>query len=757
MADFNVTYTAADGLRLTWATAGGHEWRDIPVRVRVAGSATFYVWSVVDSGEEPPVWAEPDLDLFLFGAAGQSAGLTHEVESIHRDGQCVGFRAVARHARATATIELRLDGEMLAATLTIANPQSLGGRSLPLCMAELILGDLPVSSDGEFQCAHPYGGHTYGYGRIADMQPRGVDFVHGCIGQALPLAYLHSPSANGGVEFEFMMEGRPKAWLKPAGTPHRVDWSVTWLTDRLLAPGQTHAYGGRLAMRAYYGTPVEQMRAWRDGAQERYGLRVPHTPAWARRANCAGLTLVPDTTSDPDSDLLPYPRLDDPGIPKLLASFREFGYTAIFAISPNHTGINMLSPFDYLPREDIGGLDAERQFLDWAHEAGIRSYLWITTVGLDRNSAEAQTRPDMWTHRVNGANFYAWDSKAPDYIGYAPDGDPFSTAWRTWLKDQVRDVIGRGWDGIFIDGCIPRASNHGRWEWPGVGRDGLSDQVPELAQLVYDANPNAAVFLEEAALYSQVCYGLVCGRYYPKMPNFKMPEADPGMGGGPSEATAKPEPIPFEMARDYLLNRYAALLPGVVAFDCLSGSYYSEATRPWMAQTVLCGNVVTAGVPRRPEVFKPQPGANLPEPSDFEKSPEHRLRGHAEYLDLLRFVQADLDLMRDAPMSIEGVEVEGDRAVVGILRPSAQRCILGLIQFADRPAAVKIRLAPPIDIRRGEEAAAGEPHQRIWAAREVMRSMVETAAVPEGIISSEAALTVPIGAYSFRLFELRPA
>ncbi len=36
-------------------------------------------------------------------------------------------------------------------------------------------------------------GRTHGYGKIAVMDEMGVNFVHRCVGQALPLVYLYSP------------------------------------------------------------------------------------------------------------------------------------------------------------------------------------------------------------------------------------------------------------------------------------------------------------------------------------------------------------------------------------------------------------------------------------------------------------------------------------------------------------------------------------------------------------------------------------
>ena len=61
-------------------------------------------------------------------------------------------------------------------------------------------------------------------------------------------------------------------------------------------------------------------------------------------------------------------------------------------------------------------------------------------------------------------------------------------------------MIGRGYDGIFIDGCIPRASNHARWSWPGESRNGVEDQVRELAAFVRTLGDELITFVEDAGL-----------------------------------------------------------------------------------------------------------------------------------------------------------------------------------------------------------------------------------------------------------------
>jgi len=230
-----------------------------------------------------------------------------------------------------------------------------------------------------------------------------------------------------------------------------------WTPDRLLAPAQSHAFSGAVRLRGYRGRPIEAMRCWRDTAAERRGLVPPAAPEWARRMN------IIEFNMNPGFKTKGFTRLDDPLCCEMLVRWKDMCYTAIFALSPFHCGANLVSPFDYDPCPEVGGAEAERQFLRWARELGFHVFLWVTTTGVDRDSPPAREHADWFTHRPNGDFFYAWDSTpATRYIGYVPDGDPLSAGWRGWLKEQVGRVIGRGYDGIFVDGCIPRASNHAR-------------------------------------------------------------------------------------------------------------------------------------------------------------------------------------------------------------------------------------------------------------------------------------------------------
>jgi hypothetical protein len=744
---FSVEYDRQRGLALSWAAGHGVDLDGLPIRVRIKGSHLFRVWSQVDSGEGPPLWAEPDLDLLLFGPDSDSPQTQHRLDVFEGDDAARGCRATATHERVEVALEMRLVNEELEFGLSVTNPQALGKKSLPLCFLELSIGGLTVGSGAVYENAHAYGGRTHGWGKVADLGGEGVPFIHGCIGQAFPLAYLHHPETGRGLQFEFMMDGRPTAWLRPGGAPDHAAWSLTWPTERLLEPCQTHTYGGRLRLRAYEGRPVEMIWKWRDEAESRYGLETVPTPHWARRAN------IIEFNTDPKTNTHPFDRLDDPRVLELLKTWKAMGYTAIFTVGHNNTGTHFLSPYDYEPGEDAGGVEGEKQYLEWAHELGFKPFLWVTTVGMERRAPEVAEHPDWWTHRPDGSLFYAWDSTPEtNYVGYAPDGDPMSAGWREWLRNEVTKLIRRGFDGIFIDGCIPRAGNHARWDWPGRSRNGVPDQVVELAEHLRGLGPDLALLVEDDGLYAQACCEVTQGRYTPVPPYFKKAHWDHGMGGGPKAAASPPKRIPPEKAREYLLLRYASRLPGLVCKEGNEG-FYSEETRPWGAQMLLAGMVPKTHSPYVDDVETWRPMHDADDPPEEDRAPEHRRKGHEEFVRLLRLCR-DEPLIREAPISIEAAQIAGDAAVVGLLRPAADRALLAVIQFAGRPATIDVRLAEPIDVPRVERADAGAPHERHWHAREIMRSMVDPAETPEFDLPPGAAARIEIGPYGFRVFEL---
>ena len=743
---WTVQYAAETGLTLDWKMRNGLHWPGVPVRVEIRGKNTFFVWGGIDSGEGPPVWAEPDFAFVLFAPEAECPGVKYEVEKVQAGRKTTGYRATATTPRLKAIIDFRMENGEVRVGLQLENPQPLGGRHAPVCYAELRFENLTAGFDSYYLNAHAYGGRTHGYGKLAAIGQPGVHFIHGCIGQALPLVYLHDDTAGAGVQLEFMLDGRPIAWLRPGTTEHHAHWCITWTPDRLLEPGQTHTFGGTAGFRPYKGRAVVQMRRWRDTAAERSGTGSPPTPEWCRRANIIEFNMNPGNTAKG------FTRLDDPKCREMLMRWKDLGYNAIFAVSDNHVGQNWLSPFDYDPCDAVGGAAGERQMLAWAHELGFHIFLWVTTVGIDRDAAEVREHPDWFTHRPNGKPFYAWDSHAPDYLGYAPDGDPMSAGWRDWLKNQAQRVVGRCYDGIFIDGCIPRASNHARWAWPGEGRNGVADQVCELADFVRGLGKHLITFVEDECLAAQGSCEMTMGRYTATTPFLKKAYWDHGMGGGPEVTMTPPMRIAPEMARDYLLVRYASLLPDVVSNDIAEG-YYSEEARPWTVQSLVAGMV-----PKTHNQYVDDPGTfrllgDAGDPPEREKQRDWRLRGTEEFLGLMRFCR-DEPLVRDVPMTIEGVAVDGDAAAVGILRIGVERALLTVMQFANRPARVKVRLAEPADVPLTQRAVAGQPQKRRWSVREVMHSMVDASPAKPGKISARHAFEVELAPYGFRIFDL---
>ncbi len=575
-----------------------------------------------------------------------------------------------------------------------------------------------------------------------------MPFAHGCIGLALPLVFLHDPLTQRGLQFEFMLDGRPTLWLRPGGRKPAANCVVNWTPDHLLLPGQSHVFGGELKIKQITGSPVQAIRGWRDSAETRYGIHPPPVRDWVKRRSCIELHLMPGAYKE-------FTRLDDPALYTMLKRWRDLGYNAIMAVSPNPVVTNFLSPLHYHAAEAVGGAAAEKVMLGWMHELGFHVGIWFTTVGLDKNAPQVKERRDWWTHRPNQELFYAWDSNpGNNFVGYAPDADAGSTGWRQFMLGQLNSLLERGWNGVFIDGCIPRASNHARWFWPGETRNSIEDQVSELAQAIRNSGKDAILCDEDSGLAAQVIAEISTGRYTPMLPYFKKAYWDHGMGGGPKELGESPPRIQPERVREYLLVRFASLLPGAISEDGVEG-YCSEEARPWTVVSMLAGPTTFkthAEYVNDPITFR-QLG-DAPPAGELARDPENRRRGHEEFLRLLRLRADEPMIGADTPLSIEGVEIEGDAAVLGLLRPAANRCLLVLIQFADRPAKVRVRLAEPSDVPAVQKTASGKPQTVTWKTREIMHSITETEASAPSKVSGSEWTSVQLGAYGFRVLEL---
>lgn len=738
-ANFSLIYHTDSGLVLNWEMPNGLHLDHLPVRAIVHGTGSFFVWGEGDPEALAPAWAEHDFAMTCFGGLTESPGISHFIEQIGE----YAFRAVAKHQRIEAVLEIRLQDGRLLPSLQISCPREGNARPLPLCSAELRIENLCVGEDALFESAHHYGGGVHGSGTLAELSGRGHAFANGCLGLAFPLVYLYHPATSRGIELEFFTDGRPMAWLRPGSTPACATWAVTWSTERLLQPGQAHLYSSGLSISPFTGKPVAAVRQWRDNAAARYGLLPPVLPEWAHNANFIEFDMC-QPAERAIRGLTDMRRADDPRWGNYLIEWRDMGYNVLYLIASNPTGRHSLSPFSYAPAEEIGGAAAEQQLLDLAHELDYRVVLWVTTVGLDMDSPEVKEHSDWWVWKKNGLPYCPFGD-------YASDANPLSSGWRQWLTAQVTEVISRGYDGIFVDGLTPRDSNQAHWEWPGEARNAVHDLVHDLAAHV-QSQQDKLVFIEDENVNMQAASGFTCGRYQPTPPKFKRHWAGIGMPFAPEHPSA--ESIPPELARDYLAMRYASLLPGVVSCDMIEG-YYSDACRVWTAQALLAGcalKTFSTSI-NEPEIFELVHDNGLP--SEEECSAAHRLRGHAEFCELLRFCRSE-SLLRKTPVSLDGVIVEGDAAVVGLLHASEERCLLALLQFADRPATVRVRLAAPDDVPACSRTAAGHPEQHSWQTKEVLYAMTEDALQETGEISGEQALEISLAAYGFRVLELRP-
>jgi len=698
-----------------------------------------------DKASLAPAWSEPELSLTFFDAAGAGATELAAVPgaasgTAGASSAAPAWRAVARHERAVVSLGIRPADGRLEFDLAVTCPP--GQRPLPMCSLEFALEQLIVGPDGVFETAHHYGGGVHGLGRIDELTPRGHAFAHGCLGMALPLVYLHDAADSAGLELEFLSDGRPMAWLRRGRDERHATFAVAWETDRLLESGQTHTCGGTIALRPYTGRCVEQVRQYARQASARHGLAAPALPDWARDANIIEYDML-QPPGRATRGLTDIHRGDDSRFDDLLASWRDMGFNVLYLIAPNNTHRHSLSPLDYQSSARIGGAAGEKSLLDRAHAMGFHVVLWATTVGVDMDSPLVRERRDAWVAKPDG-NIYC------PFGDYAADADPQSAFWRAWLTRELADVLARGYDGLFIDGLVPRGSNHARWSWPGQCRNGVQEQVAVLARDLRAGKSDVLMFIEDENVMMQSAGGFTCGRYQPSGPKLKRFWSGIGIPFAPdhpSDIRIAPEQV-----RDYLMMRYASLLPGVVSCDMIEG-YYSDACRPWTAQSLLAGcslKTFSTSV-GEPETFEFVHDNGMPPMA--EQSPEHRRRGHEEFCSLLRLVR-DEPLIRRTPLSIEGVRVDGDDAMVGLLHATVDRAVLSLVQFADRPATVRVSLTDLTDLSTADAIASGRPHTKRWRVRELLRGFTETDAQPPGELSPDTPLTVQVGRYGFRALEL---
>jgi len=716
-----------------------------PVALNISGDGIFYVWTFVDSGEEKPWFADKTLNLPLFTNA---CGIYNSITSmVDENGKVVGYTAKSKSSRAEATITAYVEDDEIGFNFYISNTNR--SENLPLVSVDFVIGGLNVGSDSTYMSANQYGGRTYSKIKSADIQKPGVNFVNGCIGGGLPLCYMYDVVDNSGIEIEMMMADRPTLWAEPTDNKNTLKLRLNWIVDRLLLAEESHIFGGTFRMTAYENkSAIQKMRDWRDDAKERYGLETVKSPDWLK-GNMVEFNMNPENT------IKYFTRLDDSRCYELLSWWKSLGYDTIFGVSCNNVGQNWLSPFDYVTMDEVGGLEAESKMMEWLKELDMKMYLWVTTVGIDRDAKEVKENKDWFNRRHNGKHFYAWDSnKDNGYLGYAPDADPVSAGWRQWLKDQIKNVTERGYCGIFIDGCIPRADNHSDYLFPGRSRNGIEGQVIELAHYVAELKGENILTNEDCSLLSQNACHMNAGRYTAMAPYHWKAHWDQGMGGGPEAKVSAPERIKPELAKDYLLMLYASMLPGLLMTDMAEG-YTTEVNRPWVVQTLLSGNVPKTHSEYLIDTHKYRRVAEIDEPIGIELDEEHRALRHSEFLSLMKLAKDEQRIIRFTPMTIEGVDISGSASAVGMLHADSDEAILAIMQFGDKDCEVEVKLSTPIDVAKVLLAKIDAPQEKEWEVRELLFSSSDEYKGETYKISGDISFKTDISAHGFKIFKLK--
>lgn len=251
------------------------------------------------------------------------------------------------------------------------------------------------------------------------------------------------------------------------------------------------------------------------------------------------------------------------------------------------------------------------------------------------------------------------------------------------------------------------------------------------------------LLVEDEALHAQAGCEMTMGRYHAMAPFFS------------DGSTQFSKRIPPELARDFLLTRYASLLPEVVTNDVIQ-TYYSHETFPWTVQSLLAGCVpkTFSHMLDYGQLDKFELNPLMGTPPIEEQSADCRRAGNEVLLSLLKLCR-DEPLLREAPLSIEGIVVTGDPAVVGMIRPGKNKAILGLMQFANRASNVEIRLGIPCDVTTGNLQEATEALMQEWQVHEILCSMQDSLSSQDAILSESLPIKVSLAPYGFRVFVLQ--
>ena len=376
--------------------------------------------------------------------------------------------------RVELTIRAQQEDPYFVSDLRIVNTGSKINR---LMVVRLVFEQLHVNGAPaqEWTSAPLYKNYYFTRGRVAEILPDDLRLNMPPVGLVQPIIFVGDTQANGcALAFS--------PWLANYGAiilSARADLAYSIFVDKYLEPFEEHHVGSLLCRIMTEG--------WRQGLTRftksvpaRFGLVPnPNIPQWVRDLRVAAFP----------------PRqfpLDDPRWLHYFQWAKDIGCNAIYgfgwtwkeyndikcAIAPEN-GKLALSKTYGATEQTI------RELNNNLHKLGLKSVLWTPSTGASPYAPACDQNPEWFVRDEQGKPKGSWyDTQGQLWLA---DSNPYSEGYHRYWRDLIFTSATRGFDGVFLDGVVPRPSDAWGRPFPGRVHDGLYSAIRRLRQELDEA------------------------------------------------------------------------------------------------------------------------------------------------------------------------------------------------------------------------------------------------------------------------------
>ena len=415
-------------------------------------------------------------------------------------------------------------------------------------------------------------------------------------GLNMPYIMLYGGKKKTGLILsECLNKSRPWFSLHRNVSTESASLRTNMFVYKVLWPGENH-FLGEISIRLFRGEKYQAMKTFQQYIVKKQGISIPED--------------IPEGTENLVGCGLPIAPFDE--MRKKLKELKDMGINCVYTAGQWHSGLyNSKIPYMqnpcvilpvnglYTPEEKLGGVKAQKKFLNEAHRLGMKVICWITMSGISFEAQEVNEHPDWWIHDKEPWNtpgkwgdFSAEAQKRLEEVvkdrtinrdyGQICGGNPLSPGWRKFFIENLKSFHNFGYDGIFLDCLVHKSPDYASYPWYGECQDAEIDQMREIRHEMKKVAPDFLFVGETFGFQSQRYVDVCFDRHHPMRPSRPIRQDDsPEVKNTYWSARDFPK-IDVSLIPEYFRISHLSKLPGarLVDYSIYYGSNLPKGTVP---------------------------------------------------------------------------------------------------------------------------------------------------------------------------------